>query len=359
MKHPSNNFDFLRLLAASLVIVGHAFALNGATAPTILSIPVHGYGVAIFFSISGYLVASSWLSDPNAARFFAKRALRIFPALIMIVLVTVFMFGPAVTTLSRSDYFANPATYGYLRNMRLFIVYYLPGVFEHSPIPNAVNGSLWSLPAEFLMYIVTPIVAVVAMGRKAIAFGALSAAFACVAAYLQSGYKGPMVVIYATDVRAALEMGAYFLAGGMFSVLKRRIQFSAKYAAAALLVYFISARLCTTPHEFYIVSVVSAFVFPYLYITAGQKATPILSSAGKYGDISYGLYLYAFPIQQLLQSKFSSMPVIGQIVLAFVFTIPCAALSWYLVEKKAAMFKPERRRSQDRSIAISAVKKTE
>jgi peptidoglycan/LPS O-acetylase OafA/YrhL len=318
------------------VIVGHAFAINGVRQPFFLGVPLAAYGVIIFFSISGYLVSTSWLNDPNPARFFAKRSLRIFPGLIAVVLFSAFVLGPVASTLGASDYFANLDTYRYLRNIFLYVIYYLPGVFEHSPIANATNGSLWSLPAEFFMYLVTPTLMVLAGRSKAAAFAVFAVLTAAGSIYLQYSFTGERPVIYGTEVRAALAMACYFSAGVVFAILEKKIPFGIEYAVIAFLLYAWTA----VSGAHYLASIVATFAVPYILITIGRQSAPVLSSAGRYGDFSYGLYLYAFPIQQFLQLKLPGMPLFGHIGLAFLFTIPCAALSWHLIEKKALGFKP-------------------
>ena len=101
-------------------------------------------GVMIFFSISGYLITESWQWNPKLVAFFVKRALRIFPALIVCVSVTACIIGAAATNLSLRDYFSHPAFPLYFRNIALLISYFLPGVFEDNIYKNAVNGSLWT-----------------------------------------------------------------------------------------------------------------------------------------------------------------------------------------------------------------------
>jgi hypothetical protein len=133
-----NAFDQLRLLGAILVIYGHSYVLFGRPVPTFAANTVSTLGVKIFFCISGYLVAVSWLRDPHLLRFLARRSLRIFPALIVVTLLTTFVLGPALTKMPLSRYFSEVGTYAYLNNIRLYITYFLPGVFEGtSPLANA------------------------------------------------------------------------------------------------------------------------------------------------------------------------------------------------------------------------------
>lgn len=149
-----NNLTALRLVAAGLVLYGHAFILLGLPAPSFMGwAPFGPIGVYIFIAISGYLVAQSWYSDPDFFRFLQRRAIRIFPGLIVCTALTVFVLGPLLTDIRLAEYFKSPATAGYFANIALYTNYRLPGVFETNHLPGVVNGSLWSLPAEFSMYL--------------------------------------------------------------------------------------------------------------------------------------------------------------------------------------------------------------
>lgn len=154
MAAQNNNFDLLRFIGAALVLFGHSFVFLGRPEPLAFGwLPYGPLGVYMFFTISGFLIVKSWNYDPCWYRFLARRALRIFPALAVCILLTLFVLGPALTTVSLTDYFRNPATYLYLLNVILLPIYSLPGVFADNTFPNAVNGSLWSLPLEFALYL--------------------------------------------------------------------------------------------------------------------------------------------------------------------------------------------------------------
>jgi len=177
-----NNFDALRLLAALVVLVGHSWPLSGhGSAPTIAGVPVFTVAVWVFFSLSGFLVTTSWERDPSVGRFLARRAGRIFPALVVIVVVTVVAIGPAVSTMTHAGYWASPTTWIYLSNITLVASYELPGVFEGLPRP-VVNGSLWTLGPEFCCYLVVMAVGLCARrlrpATKAVVYGGAGAVLA-------------------------------------------------------------------------------------------------------------------------------------------------------------------------------------
>ncbi len=157
----NNNFDFLRLTAACLVLIGHAPLILGQKFYSwdpfkiLFGHNMHAFGVVVFFVISGFLVASSWERRHSAFSYFKARILRIFPGLIVAVLICVFILGLLLTNRPTGEYLSSVQTYQYLFNMTLLrISYNLPGVFEYNPIASSINGSLWSLPYEFCCYIV-------------------------------------------------------------------------------------------------------------------------------------------------------------------------------------------------------------
>lgn len=339
----SNNFDFLRLFAAALVVVGHGYALMGLPPPMAFYTPISTFGVIIFFSISGYLIAGSWEREPHALRFFAKRALRLFPALIVVVLLSAFVLGPIETTYSIKAYFSDPLTYHYLKNIRLNITYFLPGVFGSNPLPGAVNGSLWSLPVEFTSYLFVPLIAVLVTRAQTVAFALLAAILASASTYLVIFQASRQFTFYAMDLRSGTAVAAYFAAGAVVWHLRRTVPRHLAIAAVAIAVY-IGLVQFTTGNMRFPISVASAFLLAYSIITIGETQKLRLPEAGKFGDFSYGLYLYAFPVEQALAQYFhgKSGPV-PVIVLAFAVSVPLAIASWHLVEKHALALKPRAR----------------
>lgn len=169
LKSKKNNFDILRLIAAVMVIYSHSYALCGKTelGPPFYQQSYGGLGVAIFLIISGFLVTLSWSRSENLKVFLKARFLRIFPALIFVIFATTFIMGPLVTSLPVSQYFKNPETYQYLKNITLFdIRYNLPGIFTDNIYKGAVNGSLWSLEYEFTFYLILAFLGISGLLKK-------------------------------------------------------------------------------------------------------------------------------------------------------------------------------------------------
>lgn len=340
MNHPvdnrHNNFDFLRQFAAFLVIFGHSQSIVGVPQYGLWGHGIATIGVLVFFSLSGYLVTMSWMREPIYLPFFVKRSLRIFPALILCVLFSALILGPAVTNLNLYDYFDNSNFRSYFRNIILQPHYNLPGVFTENVYPNAVNGSLWSLPVEYACYV---LVVIIAFGRGKISALALCGVTGVVLAlshWYSQIYTGPQIVIWATDLGHSTSVMPFFLVGATLCVLRDKIAFRWDVALGFVC-------LLTGLEYFPLGIPVQSFTWilvPYIVLTIGWAETPVLSRFGRFGDPSYGMYLYAFPVQQSL--VYVSSNQIGLVALTFWTTIIVVALgmlSWHGLEKPALSLK--------------------
>lgn len=309
-----NSFDLLRLLAATAVILHHVAPLSGAPALRLFSTDFGELGVGVFFVISGYLVTASWRRAPELGAFLKKRILRIEPALVVSLALTALVLGALVTTLPLADYFRTPQVWLYvLRNALLYpVTYELPGVFTRNPLPDTVNGSLWTLRLEFSCYLLVAALGVARLLTPRVVAGlAIVAGALFVVLHIARPDLGATGILRLVDI-AALN-GFLFLAGGFLHLRDRPVPI---WAAVLL------APLLLTP----------AWIFglPALVVVLGS-----LRSVRLPGDISYGLYIYAFPLQQVLATH-SQLTF----VTAFAATAPVAVASWFLVEKPALRLKP-------------------
>jgi peptidoglycan/LPS O-acetylase OafA/YrhL len=306
-------FDYLRLIAAILVIAHHARVLNGE--PPIMigtSLDLGALGVGIFFVISGYLVSGSLERTPSVSSFIAKRALRIFPGLLAALLVTAFVIGPASTALARGDYLASPEVYGYvLKNLTLYAVTYdLPGVFMSVPMAGVVNGSLWTLRLEFTAYLALAALGAARQAKpRVLTVLALAAAASAIAIHaLGLDARGDL---YRIAYLAAIN-GFLFLSG---AALRTSAWRAPSWLAIAALIPLI------TPLWF--------LGLPLIAIRLGALNAPRAPV-----DLSYGLYIYSFPLQQMLAER-SQLSLATSLAL----TLPFALASWLLVEKPALRLK--------------------
>ena len=329
-----NNFDALRIFAAALVIYGHGRDLLGDIDPGLWGVPLARLGLDIFFSISGYLVTTSWEREPNLPIFLTKRALRIFPGLVACVLVTAFLLGPALSTLSPSEYFASPATYAYLGNIVLYAEQHLPGVFTTLQHSTAVNGSLWSLFPEWLCYLVVPLFALL---KRPLRIGALSVvAMACggvgVLMFLAPAER--QIVFYGASLHYVLVQVPLFLMGGLFSLMRHR---PGLLGRPDLCLLFLTLNYGVSTWFGWWSLPIEWLTLPYMVISFGLLSLAGVNQVGRFGDFSYGLYLYAFPVQQLVLYLVPSIEV--PIGFCTLLTLLLAFLSWHMIEKPALRLK--------------------
>jgi len=335
--HRDNNFDALRLFAAGMVIYGHGWILATPAGPGFWGVPFARIGLDIFFAISGYMVTGSWQRTPNLLLFLAKRALRIFPGLIACVLATAYILGPRLTNLPLRDYLHNGEVLKYLQNMWLFQRLYLPGVFDGMRLNGAVNGSLWSLFPEVLCYLTVPLLALLPMRPRLWVLGIGGVAAGAIGMWLFYGYEGLPIIFYNTDVKYMLVQVPFFFLGGLYRLLGERVE-NFYRADFALLGYSLNWMIASwyswwnLPIEW--------VTLPYMIICFGRMSMPMIRRAGRFGDFSYGMYLYAFPVQQIVVAAMPHNEY--PIATCMVLTLPLAVLSWHLVESPALRWKPGR-----------------
>ncbi|HEX7887492.1 MAG TPA: acyltransferase [Phenylobacterium sp.] len=297
------NFDLMRLVAALLVVVSHTFPLAGQAPFRIMGIEDLGaLGVSIFFVISGYLIGASYRRDPKS--YLLKRILRIEPGLIVSLVVTVGLLA-FMTTAPAAEYWP-AATLYVLRNALLYpATYELPGVFQNVPMAGVINGVLWTLRLEFSFYLVLILV----RGRLAAVLGltALCALAFVAITFLRPDWADHRVTRVAF---LAARNGLLFFAGAA-------VQFSGWRVPLWL-------------------GGLSALAFPFVGALALPTAVLGLARPGKLpADLSYGIYIYAFPLQQALAAY-------GQLTVAtaVLTVVPFAVASWVLVERPALNLKP-------------------
>jgi peptidoglycan/LPS O-acetylase OafA/YrhL len=307
-----NSFDLLRLLAAVAVIAFHTAPLAGRAPWSIGELNLGSLGVGIFFVISGYLVTDSRLRSGSLGAFLAKRLLRIGPGLVASLIVTAFVIGAFASYLPLGEYLRSPQPYRYVaKNALLYpTAYSLPGVFEDNRLPLVVNGSLWTLRVEFTLYLGLGLLGAARL-LQPWAVAAIGLLFGAAPFVIQAApglVPGDLVHTATIGAEAAF----LFFAGAFIRLVDRPLP---AWTLA-------SALLLLTPAW--------TFGLPVLVIWLGSRRTVSLPS-----DLSYGLYVYAFPVQQVLASQ-------GHLSFwtSAAATLPFAAASWFLVERPALRLKP-------------------
>jgi peptidoglycan/LPS O-acetylase OafA/YrhL len=336
---PRNNaLNALRLAMAAEVIVWHSFAVTGRIAPTA---PVRqllfGVGVDGFFAISGFLVTRSWLNNPRIRDYLVARTLRILPGLYVCLAVTAFVFAPigvAIQGGPAAHLLLSGAPFEYVvENSAIAVLKFdVGGTPTGIPLPGMWNGSLWTLIYEVLCY-----VGVLVLGVVGLAHRRWTSAVVFALAVLLAACLPPMIF------------------PGVWSNEQCIARFAIMFAAGALMYQWkdvIPARWSLVAVS--VVIVLAAGLLPDYRLIGGLPLAYALIVSGalihnKYlrlpTDLSYGVYIYAFPTQQLLViSGLGGLHPIVFALIATIATLPLAALSWFLIEKPALALKSRLKR---------------
>lgn len=327
----NNNFNMIRFVAAIMVIYGHMSHIIGVPVLTVFNQDVSTIAVKIFFIISGYLIASSYMRDSNILRYSIRRFFRIIPGLLILTLLTVFVFGPLLTTLSVKEYFSAPETFLYLRNAILYPQYNLPGVFTNNIYPNAVNGSLWSLPVEVAMYILMPILLFIFKKLKIMKPGIIITVIAMILLDLvrMKYFPEARFIFYGSNVIDGLTLIPFFFIGCLFTFPEVKKLLNLQWAVA------LSAGGLLISLNYIKAEALLFIILPYLIFSFALEPRPIFGNFFTKHDYSFGLYLYGFLIQQILVLYLSKYNLSLNIyfVISVIVTFVFAFLSWHLVER--------------------------
>jgi len=342
-----NNFDALRLVAAVSVVFSHSFLIAEGTQDHEWLIRLTGnqsilglVGVFVFFAISGFLVTQSFEQTGDAWRFLAKRALRIFPGLFVATVLSAFVLAPFVTTLQPSVFLLRPEPYEYVIGNTLLdqTVHELPGVmFVNSPVGLEINGSLWTLRLEFAMYLMVLMLGVLRMLTVRatvllVAFGMACLHFNMLDELEKWGWFFQLLSGWGWLV-------GFFAAGMVLYKLRHTRIFDGRIALLAF-----AGLVASVPLRQFIV------LFPVFgcYLALWLALTPRLPviPAARFGDLSYGIYIYGWPAEAAVIWLFGGRAAWWQV---FLLALPAAAtlafLSWHLVERRALRLKPGSKRA--------------
>ena len=333
-----NNFNIIRLLAAVGVVITHSYAVLGRPEKDWLYQISHGLlsfsrlGVYVFFVISGFLITQSLERSSSILSFYWKRFLRIFPALVVVIFITVFVVGPLLTTLHVGDYFKNSTTYRYLGGLTLYrITHKLPGVFTDNLRPNTINASLWTLPYEWTCYVLLSMMFLFIKKQKRF-FLLLSFFILMILNYFLDLHSGLIIPIVWLDLYHLLNYGLFFFSGTILYLYRDKIKFVWYYPILILILLWFSSFY---NWGIYILYCFLGYLILYL-ATLKLPAQKFFQSR----DYSYGMYIWAFLIQQILSRYFSACLNVWELcVLTILCTLPIAMFSWHLVEKPILQYK--------------------
>lgn len=324
-----NHFNLIRLLAAAAVLVSHSYPLTGgehAGEPlqSTLGLALGEVAVVTFFCISGFFISMSQDRARGTLDFFTARALRIFPGLILVVLVCAFVIGPVFTQLSFTQYFSDPQTYRYvLHNIALRTEFQLPGLFQDNPFPG-INGSLWTLFYEALLYVLVGVGGVWALFRSNRRFLVFLAMY--LTAYVAFKWMQERSDMLAAmgQLDALFKWSLPFVVGMAMYRYRQRLHLRAWYALPLLAI----AALTLNRPGFY-----EAFVLLWAYVIFRVGFSTRRAPFTLAGDYSYGLYIWAFPLQEILAHVLPGILPWQMMALAMPLALMAAALSWHGLEK--------------------------
>ena len=343
----ANNLNFIRLVAAILVVLSHAFNITYGKADwkshEFLARLSNGdlslgkIAVFCFFILSGYLITASYVKSKNNAEFFLKRFIRIYPGLIFVLVITVFLIAPIYSDKGVIQNYLSKENYLYIVHNLSFLINNdkIPGLFSSNPLPGLVNGSLWSLKHEMYCYFTVPLCVLLTKNkpkRILTLFGILT--------ILNLLFYFNLIGIlnwesgFPFRLKRFLGLYEYFLAGVFMYSVRESIVISRKYALALF------PLLCVSIFIPPITSLAFATIGTYILFVMGYSPDIKMPSVHKIGDLSYGIYIFGWPIQQIVMQQMGySMSWSANFLLSMPFILVMACISWNIIEKPSLKFK--------------------
>lgn len=333
LRGDGNVFTIVRCVLALAVVFTHAWGLTASghdPSLRVLPFPVSRLAVLLFFTLSGFLITGSFMRRGLGA-FVAARLLRIGPGLWVMLVVTTLVLGAAFSTVAPAQFFTAANLGHYLvRNMLLIGSgsYELAGVFQSNPA-HEVNRSLWSIPLEVRCYIGVIVTGLIGLLTR------------------RHLFLAGLVALLAVDLTpigrtlTIVPLALSFAAGMAMFLWRDRLYLSWPLALAAIaggLVLPVGGVAQTvTQLAFAYAVVVAAILVP----ASWKRATARLP------DYSYGIYIYAFPVQQAVVALGIGLTPATNIAWSVVVVFPLAALSWHFVEHPALKWNARRTRRRE------------
>jgi peptidoglycan/LPS O-acetylase OafA/YrhL len=334
-KIDENNFDFLRLLFAAFVVVTHSYFFTGYGDKDFLYSFTQGQttlsyiGVRGFFIISGYLIFQSVQRSSSFNNYLWKRFLRLYPALFIALVFTVcicfFLYEGTL-----KQYLTNVDTWTYVTNNILLynLQYGIKGVLNG----DAINGSIWTIKYEFSFYIMLSVFFLFKKSYKNVTYLlVLFFLFLLVGKFYFFEKLGNIGLVFSKSL--SLNLGLFFIAGSLIA------SFKVEFLRNKYLIVFFGILLLFFSFKFKYFNFWQFLLLPIIVLQFGFSSLKYINSmSNKIGDLSYGVYLYSFPIQMFL-TYFFKFNVIQLIIISLILSLFLGFLSWNLVEKKALKYK--------------------
>lgn len=321
-----NNLDIFRIIAACMVIYGHAYALLPIEGQRDIIAQLSGFdysgslAVKLFFFLSGLLVTRSLIEKRAPRQFIISRFFRLWPALAVVLAVWAFILGPIFSDQPVQDYFANPAVYDYfLKGLVMNIHYDLPGVFGENAF-KSVNGSLWSIPFEVYAYSV--LIALFLTGilnSKRLSVGI----FALIV--IDPLISNKLLFTWLSPNSEIIMLAPCFALGSLFALFKNEIKVHVNGVTGLWLLCILFKESTYNFYFFYL-----AFFYSVIYISSRTWLLRIKPHA----DISYGIYLWGWPVQQIMAHYFPDFGIGFNQISSILISAFLGYVSWHIIESR-------------------------
>lgn len=319
LKRSNNNFDLVRLIAALLVIFSHSFYIFKSEYAEPVEPVLHEtagiLAVYIFFFLSGIFITGSFDNKSHLA-FVWQRIFRIWPALILCTLLTVFLPGLLLTTLPAKAYLSDIGTWKFLgSNILLYNVnsHRLPGLFLSNNYGSAVNGSLWTLPYEVGCYCFIFILGLAGGLKDRRVLVAIFTVIIVIILLGKGGYAGFL----------SMPWTLFFLMGSLAYLYRGILPIDYRPGVLLILLSYLSYGFAWFPPVFYLT---------LFYNTMVAGSSSLFKRVKLPGDYSYGMYLFGFPVQQTIACLYPELGAYNSLLLVLPIVLTCAILSWHFVE---------------------------
>lgn len=326
----ANNFHLIRHIAALCVVLTHSYSIPTGqyAAEPLVSLTgssIGHYAVDVFFLLSGFLVTQSVVRNDDLVRFAFGRLLRVFPALLVAVLLTALVLGPIVSPVQPSVYFSDPSVWQYVAGAgsTLQVDRSLPGVFAGLPEAGKINVPLWTLKYELAAYVLLGILAAVSRFRLQRLLYLFVAAL-CVA-YIWGRFHQPWPASSGAFSNLLHLLPAFFIGSAVY-LFRERIPFGLPLTISlALAAYLLRDTLAY--------EIIEKLLFASVIIWLAFLPSSASEALARTADYSYGLYIFAFPIQQTIYMLYPELDAIVFFFVSVLLTLPVTALSWHWIEK--------------------------
>ena len=323
-----DNFLCLRIIAALMVIYGHSLIISPSPGVTDLFGSWRTYSgeiaVDIFFALSGFMVSGSFMRRPDLVDFMTARVLRLVPALLVCLVLTAYVLGPLLSNLDAHSYFSEKLPRRFVKWNLQFAwrqSYLLPGVFTTNSVKDTVNGSLWTIPAEMRMYVFLAIFGVLGFFRsRRVATLILLALFVV----------GAVVPWQLPLFDGWIKMSGYFGLGVLAFIYRDDIPVRTDVMFALIYLAFLSRAVWIYP--VFVALAITYFCFWFAYRLK-------LPNIERFGDPSYGTYLWGWPTSQVFAQFVGAGHPYGCALTAGLVCLMLGYLSWHTIEKPALRLK--------------------